>query len=68
MSKSVNLQHRHFVMIAEAIASLPVYRGNDCRIAVANHFADKLADTNPRFDRGRFIACAVGTPCNGRDA
>lgn len=67
MTKSVSLQHRHYVLIAEAIATLPVYRGNDCRIMVANHFANKLADTNPRFDRARFIACAAGEPSTGRD-
>jgi len=55
------------VLIAEAIFTLPTYRNSDCRIAVANHFADKLADTNPRFDRARFIACAAGEPVTGRD-
>jgi hypothetical protein len=64
MTKSVNLQHRHFVLIAETIAALP----DTCnRSVVAIAFADKLASTNPRFDRGRFLACAMGQPSTGRD-
>ena len=65
MSKSVNLQHRHFVLIAQAIATLPI----ECnRSVVAQHFASMLASTNPRFDLARFLLCAMGTPGNGRDA
>lgn len=65
MTKSINLQHRHFVLIAETIANLP----EACnRSVVAIAFADKLACTNPRFDRERFLACAMGNPCTGRDA
>lgn len=64
MTKNVNLQHRHFVLIAATIASLPDFCN---RSVVAQHFASQLAMTNPRFDRARFLACAMGEPVTGRD-
>ena len=65
MSKTINLQHRHFVLIACAIATLP----DACnRSVVAQHFVGYLQHTNTRFDVARFLACAMGTPCTGRDA
>lgn len=70
MSKNVNLQHRHFVLIAELLseARLMVGACPNTVAATVTLFANALADTNPRFDRTRFIQCATGTPCNGRDA
>ena len=66
MTKSINLQHRHFVLIAQAIAKCELT--DEQRYAVASTFARELAATNPRFLVTRFIACAMGTPCTGRDA
>lgn len=70
MTKSVNLQHRHFVLIAETIASLRDYPGmtHDAHIVITDAFAKALRNTNPRFDDVRFIACAMGNPVSGRDA
>lgn len=60
MRKDVNsglgeMQHRHFATIATIIRAMPddlFSRG------VANHFAEMLKETNPRFDRARFLkAC-----------
>lgn len=51
------MQHRHFVTIAAIIAAMP--RDLLTR-SVAEHFADNLRATNPRFDRKRFlVACGV---------
>ncbi len=47
------MQHRHFATVAAIIAALP---DDMLTRAVADHFADKLAATNPRFDRKRFLA------------
>ena len=70
MSKTINLQHRHFVLIAETLAE--TLRSGVLDQAqhadVTWTFADKLACTNPKFDRKRFIQCAMGTPSTGRDA
>ena len=66
MTKSVNLQHRHFVLIAETIASLPLV--DYAKAIVAEHFCRKLASTNPNFSADRFMACAMGNPTSGRDA
>jgi hypothetical protein len=50
------LEHRHFAVIAGIIAEL---RDED-RQAMADFFAERLAPTNPRFDRARFLkACGV---------
>ena len=44
-----------YTVIAQIIAALP----HD-REAIAHEFAGKLADTNPRFDREKFLrACGV---------
>lgn len=59
------MQHRHFVLIAQTIASLDVT--DEQRASIADQFADSLRSTNPAFDRSRFVACALGTPANGRD-
>ena len=53
------LQHRHFATIADIIrrmddgAPWPVED-------IQTHFADHLADTNPRFDRQRFLNACRG--------
>jgi hypothetical protein len=60
-------QHRHYVRIAETIASIRGKFGNDDTRIIAEHFADNLRGTNPNFDRQRFISAAMGEPSNGRD-
>lgn len=64
------MQHRHFVLIAQTIAELgrgaaPIPSAQ--QEMIAHHFAASLRSTNPRFDRERFIACALGAPVSGRD-
>lgn len=54
------LEHRHFAFIASVIAGMPTHavslRAQKRSTALA--FADACANTNPRFDRGRFLrAC-----------
>lgn len=66
MIKSINLQHRHFVLIAETIAKCELSDAQ--RQDIARTFARELAATNPRFCEQRFIACAMGNPSSGRDA
>ena len=60
-------QHRHYVRIAEAIASIRGKFGCDDTRIIAEHFADALRGTNPNFDRQRFVSAAMGEPSNGRD-
>ena len=50
---------KHFVLIAETIAALPLNRGEKVQVAYA--FAHRLASTNARFDRERFLAAATAT-------
>jgi hypothetical protein len=50
-----SMTRQHFCFIASIIASLPSEREQTARA-----FADKLAESNGRFDRGRFLAaCGV---------
>lgn len=58
-------QHRHYVFIAQTIASLDV--SDETRCTVAEEFASALRDTNPNYDRSRFMSAALGKPENGRD-
>ena len=60
-------QHRHYVQIAETIASIRGKFGNDDTRIIAEHFADALRCSNPNFDRQRFVDAAMGEPSNGRD-
>lgn len=55
------MQHRHFATIAAIIRDMDTVNNQehgfiDVREDVAEHFADVLAKTNPRFDRARFLA------------
>lgn len=52
-NKGVEMQHRHYAAIAAIIRDIEadVMRG-----VIADHFADGLRATNPKFDRARFIA------------
>ena len=52
------MQHRHFAVVAGIIAELDVDYPQ--RAIIADQFARKLAATNSRFDRARFIkACGI---------
>lgn len=53
-----DMQHRHFATIATIIREMPDM-SEDNR-SLAEYFADRLAGTNPNFDRSRFLrACEV---------
>ena len=58
------MQHRHFATIATIIREMPenldyLFSHVD-RENTAEYFAERLAQTNPRFDRRRFLlACGV---------
>lgn len=53
------LQHRHFATIAAIIADHPGPSAT-VRRQMATHFANGLSNTNPKFDRARFLrACGV---------
>lgn len=54
------MQHRHFAVIADIISNLP--HGAKIRRQVAEHFADELASTNPKFNRRRFLQACDLTP------
>lgn len=52
------MQHRNFTTIATIISELNLDK--NVRFDVARQFADRLAFTNPKFDRQRFlVACGV---------
>lgn len=71
MTCKPTMEHRHFVMIAATIAKMKKPHGEtlseDDRMNIACEFGHALAETNPRFDFGRFIRAAMGNPDNGRD-
>jgi len=50
------MQHRHFASIATIIRAMP---DDLFSRDVAIHFADMLKETNPRFDRARFLAACM---------
>ena len=57
----VEMQHRHFATIAAIIKNLDngIGTGHD-KTAIAEHFAEELSQTNPKFDKSRFIkACGM---------
>lgn len=54
-AKADVLQHRHFAVIAGIIRDLPRAQRGD----VAERFANKLRETNSRFDFNRFIAACL---------
>jgi len=61
----VELQHRHFSFIAAVIAGFPTIDQpggipRKMRETLVERFADACAQSNPRFDRCRFLkACGV---------
>lgn len=61
MSDKPIFEHRHFVWLAHwAAINLP-------RGPLMEKLCDDLADTNPKFDRIRWLKAANGNP-HGRDA
>ncbi len=56
------LQHRHFATIAaillDARSALFLRGEEDPNSALNEYFAERLAETNPRFDRERFLKAA----------
>jgi hypothetical protein len=48
------MQHRHFATIATIIRDFTYHKLPASMLA--EHFADQLGRTNPRFDRSRFLA------------
>lgn len=54
----MTLQRRHFETVANIIAGLDL--SDAMRLKVAKGFADELADTNPNFDRDRFMVACKG--------
>jgi hypothetical protein len=51
------MQKRHFEMIAAIVREIGDYA---VRAVVADNFARRLASTNSRFDRARFLtACGI---------
>lgn len=57
-ARGVTLEHRHFSFIAGVIAAMPDHAPSlrAQKASVAYSFCDACADTNPKFDRSRFIA------------
>lgn len=57
-AKADVMQHRHFAVVAGIIAELDVDYPQRC--IIADQFARKLADTNAKFNRARFLAaCGI---------
>ena len=60
------MQHRHFATVAAILANAPDFTKHNSGNPIGAHrqlcryFADELAETNPRFDRDRFLkACGA---------
>ena len=56
--KRPTFEHRHFAVVASIISELHPRLRNE----VAFHFAERLGDTNPRFDSKRFLKAAKEGP------
>lgn len=55
-SNGVQMQHRHFALIAAILNNLQPKLDESEFATVVDQFWRDLAATNPRFDRDRFIA------------
>jgi len=64
----MSFQRRHYALIAETIATFGTHMGPlgaldmtaETKASIATFFAGKLRDTNPNFNRDRFLrACKV---------
>ncbi|HEY6020624.1 MAG TPA: hypothetical protein VIY48_12255 [Candidatus Paceibacterota bacterium] len=54
MSRSVNLQRRHFEYLADIILGLKAHMSDDDHSKVATYFANMLSNTNYNFKWDRF--------------
>lgn len=61
-ARGATFEHRHFAALADMLARLHSVNGEKNRTWVCEYFANELANTNPRFDRARFLAA-----CNAAD-
>lgn len=57
------MTRRDFELIAGVVATLPL--GGADRLVVAQAFADRLPETNARFDRARFVSACMGGQLTG---
>lgn len=64
-SSSPFMQHRHFKLVADILRQAGE-RGLITEEAV-KFFAHELWDTNPAFDRDRFIAACIGNHTISKD-
>lgn len=55
------MTRKDYVAIAKTIAALPL--SDYDKWIVADSFAWRLLDTNPRFDRERFMSAALTVQC-----
>ena len=67
--QNIKFTKSHVEVIAHMIRTLPLDAVNsvnllDQRIAIAEHFADRMASTNPNFKRERFIEWCTTRPLN----
>lgn len=69
--QTVELQHRHFAFIASALrnAKTAPHLSEQGWVEVATVFANMCENTNPRFDRSRFLVAAgfFGEPFPKKD-
>lgn len=56
----MTLTRQHFVLIADTIRNLPGIHDDHQRFTIAESFANRLGQTNPNFDRDRFMLAAAG--------
>lgn len=54
------MQHRHFATIATIIREMSGGFSEEEREDIAVAFADRLRETNPNFDRDRFLRACAG--------
>lgn len=56
----MTMQRRHFQMIADILAGMRIYMPTEYADRAAEYFADELRQTNPQFNRDKFLkACGV---------
>lgn len=55
----MTMTKQHFELIAAAVLTNPVVSNEADQIQFAEHFANILENTNPRFNRSQFIKAAT---------
>jgi hypothetical protein len=66
-SQSPFMQHRHFKLIADIIRNMGAPTLDDPVGDIAMQFAMALEQTNPAFDRARFLAACQGNHTKSKD-